>query len=60
MKKINAFCENGTIFFHATNVEDFQILIEDAKKQAQQLKDTVDRLENFKFTFEFNISKEIT
>ncbi|EGD46274.1 hypothetical protein Cpap_0886 [Ruminiclostridium papyrosolvens DSM 2782] len=53
MKKINTFCEDGTIYFHATNIEEFQKLIEDAKKQAQQLNETIDRLQNFKFTFTF-------
>lgn len=57
MEKLNTFCENGTIYFNATNIEEFKNLIEEAKKQAQQLNDTIDRLENFKFNFKFEQGK---
>ena len=51
MDIINAFTEGGTIYFHATNIEEFKNIIEDVQKQAQQLNETVARLSNFKFQF---------
>lgn len=54
MDKVKAFTEGGTIYFHATNIEKYNKLIERAKKEAQQLSDTVAELENFKFQFKFS------
>lgn len=54
MDKIHAYTEEGYICFDATNITEYKDLIELAQKQAQQLNDTVARLNDFKFKFKFS------
>lgn len=58
MNKINAFTEEGIIYFQATNILEYKELVELLEKQAQQLNDTVARLSNFKFQFKFSQDKQ--
>lgn len=51
------YSSDGTLYIKATNLQKFQKLIEKAKKQADELQDTINQLEFFDFNFKFSIEE---
>lgn len=54
------FFANEELMFAATNFDQFQQLIERAKKEACQLQETISKLENFSFSFKLCVGETIT
>lgn len=61
-KMIGNYANDGTLYIYisATNIQEFKCLINKAKKQAdelQELQDTINQLEFFNFHFKFATDK---
>lgn len=52
-KMIGNYANDGTLYISATNIQEFKCLINKAKKQADELQDTINQLEFFNFHFKF-------
>jgi hypothetical protein len=49
--------ESGILKIEATNIPEFRKLIEQAKEEANQLRSTINRLENFDLEVKFSLEK---
>jgi hypothetical protein len=54
---MEGYLNEGKLFLAATNVEEFKSLIDQANKEAWQLKETIDRLKNFDICIELKTQK---
>ena len=50
-KMIGNYSNEGVLNISATNLQEFESLIKKAKKQADELQDTINQLEFFNFSF---------
>ena len=53
---MKGYLYNGTLHLSVTNMQDFKDLIEQAREEAKQLNQTIQRLEGFEF--EVKLSEE--
>ena len=54
----NYSSNDGTLNILVTNFKEFESLIDKAKKQADELQDTINQLEFFNFSFKFSTDKD--
>lgn len=54
----NYSSSDGTLNILVTNFKEFESLINKAKKQADELQDTINQLEFFNFSFKFSTDKD--
>lgn len=54
----NYSSNDGTLNILVTNFKEFESLIDKAKKQADELQETINQLEFFNFSFKFSIDKD--
>lgn len=54
----NYSSSDGTLNILVTNFKEFESLINKAKKQADELQDTINQLEFFNWHFKFTIDKD--
>lgn len=57
-KMIDNYSNEGVLNISATNLQEFESLIKKAKKQADELQDTINQLEFFNWHFKFTIDKD--
>lgn len=57
-KMIGNYSSEGVLNISATNLQEFESLIKKAKKQADELQDTINQLEFFNFSFKFSTDKD--
>lgn len=57
-KMIGNYSSDGTLNILVTNFKEFESLINKAKKQADELQDTINQLEFFNWHFKFTIDKD--
>lgn len=57
-KMIGNYSNEGVLNISATNLQEFESLIKKAKKQADELQDTINQLEFFNFSFKFSTDKD--
>lgn len=57
-KMIGNYSSDGTLNILVTNFKEFESLINKAKKQADELQDTINQLEFFNFSFKFSTDKD--
>lgn len=58
-KMIGNYANDGTLYISATNIQEFKCLINKAKKQADELQDTINQLEFFNFHFKFATDEQL-
>lgn len=51
--KMYGYFVNGCLNISVTNMEEFNLLLERAKKEAQQLNNTIDELSSFELKLNF-------
>lgn len=54
----NYSSSDGTLNILVTNFKEFESLIKKAKKQADELQDTINQLEFFNFSFRFSTDND--
>lgn len=54
----NYSSNDGTLNILVTNFKEFESLIDKAKKQADELQDTINQLEFFNFSFRFSTGND--
>lgn len=54
----NYSSNDGTLDILVTNFKEFESLIDKAKKQADELQETINQLEFFNFSFKFSTDKD--
>lgn len=54
----NYSSNDGTLNILVTNFKEFESLIDKAKKQADELQETINQLEFFNFSFKFSTDKD--
>ena len=57
-KMIGNYSNEGVLNILVTNFKEFESLINKAKKQADELQDTINQLEFFNWHFKFTIDKD--
>ena len=57
-KMIGNYSNEGVLNISATNLQEFESLIKKAKKQADELQDTINQLEFINFSFKFSTDKD--
>ena len=57
-KMIGNYSNEGVLNISATNLQEFESLIKKAKKQADELQDTINQLEFFNFSFKFSTDND--
>ena len=57
-KMIGNYSNEGVLNISATNLQEFESLIKKAKKQADELQDTINQLEFCNFSFKFSTDKD--
>lgn len=58
-KMIGNYANDGTLYISATNIQEFKCLINKAKKQADELQDTINQLEFFNLHFKFATDEQL-
>lgn len=59
-KQSESSVPTGRLNISVTNLTEFEKLIEQAKEEAEHLRQTIDRLQYFDLKIDFNIKREIT